>query len=270
MAVLVGTSGWQYTSWRRRFYPHRLPQGGWLEHYADRFSTVEVNNTFYRLPPAEVFEDWAARTPDDFVVVVKASRYLTHVKRLREPEEPVARLMERAAGLGSKLGPVLVQLPPNMVADLDRLDQTLACFGPGVRVAVEFRHASWFTEECWSVLRSHDAALSLTDRAYRRTAGPRTATWGYLRLHWGLARPEPCYGRGALEWWARHLAEAYGPDDDVFVYFNNDPEGCAVVNAVTFAAAVERTGRVATRVPGRREAYAGPHPDRLETPHREE
>src|SRR5919205_149399 len=122
MPTLVGTSGWQYRSWRGRLYPEKLPQRLWLEHYVEHFATVEVNNAFYRLPEKAVFEGWRARTPADFCVAVKASRYLTHIKRLRDPAEPVARLMERAVGLGDKLGPILVQLPPSLRADVELLD----------------------------------------------------------------------------------------------------------------------------------------------------
>src|SRR3712207_3655786 len=125
VTVLVGTSGWQYRDWRGAFYPPRLPQRLWLEHHAQAFATVEVNNAFYRLPERHVFEGWGARTPADYVVTVKASRFLTHVKRLAHPAEPVARLMDRVAGLGSKVGAVLLQLPPTLRADVDRLDACL-------------------------------------------------------------------------------------------------------------------------------------------------
>src|SRR5688500_1137321 len=141
MPVLVGTSGWQYRDWRGPFYPQRLPQRLWLEHHSALFGTVEVNNAFYRLPDRSVFEAWAARTPADYVVTVKASRFLSHIKRLKEPQEPVARLMDRVAGLGTKVGAVLLQLPPTLQVELERLDECLSCFPPGTRVAVEPRHA---------------------------------------------------------------------------------------------------------------------------------
>ena len=128
MPVWIGTSGWQYADWKGRFYPRSLRQAGWLAHYASYFRTVEVNNAFYRLPEEAIFERWRDTTPDDFVVAVKASRYLTHVRRLREPAEPVERLMSRAKGLGAKLGPILVQLPPTMRADLPALEDTLGAF----------------------------------------------------------------------------------------------------------------------------------------------
>jgi uncharacterized protein YecE (DUF72 family) len=255
--VLVGTSGWQYTSWRGRFYPERLRQADWLEHYAARFQTVEVNNAFYRLPEASTFAAWARRTPDDFVVAVKASRYLSHIKRLADPAEPVARFMERASHLGSKLGPVLVQLPPTLAADLGRLDACLAQFPAHVRVTVEFRHQSWFTEETRSLLEKRGAALCLADSPRRKTPVWRTADWGYLRLHEGCASPHPCYGRRALSTWAERLAELWTRDEDVYVFFNNDGVGCAVRDAIVFARATQRAGLDATRVPAAREVTVG-------------
>ena len=156
--ILIGTSGWQYKDWRGRLYPAGLPQRRWLEHYAERFATVEVNNAFYRLPERSTFEQWRERTPADFCFAVKMSRYLTHVKRLREPAEPVARFLERASALGGKLGPVLIQLPPTLRADLAALDETLGRFPSGVRVAVEPRHDTWFTDDCRRLLERHGAA----------------------------------------------------------------------------------------------------------------
>ena len=248
MTVLVGASGWQYSSWRGVFYPHELPQARWLEHYASSFRTVEVNNTFYRLPGRDAFEQWAQRTPADFVMAVKASRYLTHVRRLQDPEEPVGRLMKAAAGLGPKLGPVLIQLPPDLRARPDDLDRTLSSFPAGTRLAVEPRHDSWFGGELEAVLRSHDAALCLADR-YSRPVTPlwRTASWGYLRLHEGRGAAHPCYGRTALKSWANRLAELFDAADDVYVYFNNDPRGCAVRDAERFASILAEAGLQPTR-----------------------
>src|SRR3954467_5359802 len=134
MTTRIGTSGWQYGHWRDRLYPRGVAQARWLEHYAERFATVESNAAFYRLPEADTFAAWAGRTPDDFVMAVKASRYLTHVRRLKEPEEPGGGLLERARRLGSKLGPILLQLPPNLQAELELLDRTLRCFPDDVRV----------------------------------------------------------------------------------------------------------------------------------------
>lgn len=240
--MLIGTSGWQYKDWRGPFYPRDLPQRLWLEHYAGAFGTVEVNNAFYRLPERSTFEAWRERTPDGFVVGVKASRFLTHVRRLREPQEPVGRLMERAAGLGDRLGPVLLQLPPTMRVDVAALDATLAAFPAGVRVAVEPRHDSWWVDEVRQVLRDRGAALCWADRLSRPvTPLWVTGDWGYLRLHEGRAAPWPRYGRTALDTWVRRL-EAF---TEAYVYFNNDPGCAAVRDAGIFRALARKHGRTA-------------------------
>ncbi|WP_246635757.1 DUF72 domain-containing protein [Actinoplanes hulinensis] len=249
----IGTSGWQYRDWRPEkgadgagfLYPAGLPQRAWLEHYAEAFATVEVNNAFYRLPERTTFERWRERTPDGFRVAVKMSRFLTHVKRLREPAEPVARFLDRASGLGDRLGPVLLQLPPTLRADLGALDETLARFPGDVRVAVEPRHDSWFTPDCERLLRRRGAALCWADRRGRPvTPLWRTADFGYLRLHEGAAKPWPRYGRAALRSW---LDRCDGPE--FFVFFNNDPGGAAVIDAGVMAAEAERRDRRISRVP---------------------
>lgn len=261
MTAWVGTSGWQYRDWRGRFYPERLATARWLEHYVERFATVEVNNTFYMLPPAATFERWAARSPADFLVTVKANRYLTHVRRLRDPEDAVRRFLEAAAPLGTKLGPVLVQLPPTMALELARLDETLAAFaaiGRGrLRIAVEPRHDTWFTDRAYDLLAGHGAALVLADRRSRPTPLVRTARWAYLRLHEGRAAPRPCYGRAAIEAWADRLADRWSTGEDVFAYTNNDPKGCAPRDAGMLARALARRGFPATRAPAAREVRVG-------------
>jgi uncharacterized protein YecE (DUF72 family) len=250
----VGTSGWQYAHWRGRFYPQRLASAHWLEHYAARFATVEVNNTFYRLPGPATFGDWSARVPDDFVFAIKASNYLTHYKRLLDPEEPVARLLEHAAPMGARLAVVLVQLPATLRVAPERLDATLRAFAGRVRVAVEPRHDSWFCDEVHSVLSEHGAALCLADRGSRIvTPEWRTADWTYVRFHAGRGVPPSAYGRGALEHWVARLRDIFGDDVDGYVYFNNDAYGAAVRDAVTFARAAARAGLPVTRVPEPRE-----------------
>jgi uncharacterized protein YecE (DUF72 family) len=251
MALLVGTSGWQYKDWRGPVYPAGLPQRSWLAHFSGELATVEVNNAFYRLPERHVFERWCEETPPGFVVAVKVSRYLTHVKRLRDPDEPVRRLVDRAAGLGDRLGPYLLQLPPTLRAAPDLLDACLRAFPAGARVAVEPRHETWWTGEVRAVLERHGAALSWADRRGRPvTPLWRTAPWGYLRLHEGTASPHPSYGRSALGTWLDRLDEAWpgARDADVFVYFNNDPGAAAVRNARTLVRMADNRGwRVAGR-----------------------
>jgi uncharacterized protein YecE (DUF72 family) len=247
--LLVGTSGWQYRHWRETFYPPGTAQGRWLEYYADRFATVESNAAFYRLPEGDTFAAWAERTPPDFVMAVKVSRYLTHIKRLAEPAEAVERFVDRVHRLGTKRGPALIQLPPTMKADVPRLAETLARFPPDWRVAVEFRHPSWNKAEARAVLERHGAALCLADRLGVVSPIWRTTDWTYLRFHAGRAHPSPCYGRHALESWVGRLAQHWLPSDDVFVYFNNDPRACALRDARHFASAARRAGFNPTRVP---------------------
>lgn len=235
--IVLGTSGWQYRDWRGRFYPDGLPQKKWLEHYAENFCTVEINNAFYRLPERTTFEQWRERTPADFCFAVKMSRYLTHIKRLKEPEEPIQRFFSRADALGPKLGPVLFQLPPNLKRDTGLLDAALDLVPKGVKVTVEPRHDSWWVDETRKVLERHDAALCWADR-HSRPLTPlwTTASWGYLRMHEGRATPWPRYGRTALRSWVRRIAEF----TCVYVYFNNDPGGAAITDARAFKALSER------------------------------
>ena len=248
--LLVGTSGWQYRDWRGRVYPKDVPAARWLEFYAERFETVEVNNTFYRLPSPSTFTNWAARVPDDFIIAVKGSRYLTHYKRLKEPEEPVERLLSHAAPLRTHLGPVLLQFPPDLRAEPQRLDDTLRAFAGRARVAVEPRHESWFCEDVRAVLHAHGATLCLADRGSRPvTPMWRTADWAYVRFHVGKARPRPCYGRRALTSWVDRLTDLWGNDCDGYAYFNNDTNGCAVRDAIVFGELLRRSGHCVSRTP---------------------
>jgi len=247
MPVLVGTSGWQYRHWRGAFYPAGVPQRRWLEYYAARFVTVENNGTFYRLPARETFEQWQARTPEGFVMAVKASRYLTHIRRLRDPAEPVRRMLDAFAGLGGRLGPVLIQLPPDMRADPELLDRALGQFPPGVRVAVEPRHPSWWSDPVRDVLVARGAALCWADRAGQPvTPLWRTADWGYVRFHEGpvsrespvppasTGDPWPRYTDGSLREWAARVGRAWPDQARVYAYFNNDQAGAAVLDAAAF------------------------------------
>ncbi len=253
MPLIAGTSGWQYKDWRGTFYPEGLPAARWLEYYAAAYPTVENNGTFYRLAAPQTFAGWRERTPAGFIMAVKASRYLTHIRRLREPAEPVARLVERLAQLGDRLGPVLVQLPPNMRADPGALDECLRQFavqyavagrdGGKLRVCVEFRHESWWTEEIRQLLSQHDAALCWSDRRGRPVSPLwRTASWGYLRLHEGAATPWPHYGGQALRTWLHRIADTWPPEADVFAYFNNDQNAAAPADAAVLTAMAARAG----------------------------
>ena len=226
--IHVGTSGWQYRDWRGVLYPEGLPPARWLERYAEVFSVVEVNNSFYRLPERETFEHWKTRTPPGFTFVVKASRYLTHLKRLRDAREGVERFRERSEGLGRKLGPVLFQLPPRFPADVPRLREFLGWLPRGMAAAWEFRDPSWMTDEVFAVLDEAGSAVVLADRPGFRGPLVVTGGWSYVRFHQGASR-EPGYRRDKLRRWADRIRAL--PARDVWVFFNNDHGGAAVRDA---------------------------------------
>jgi uncharacterized protein YecE (DUF72 family) len=223
-----------YDDWRGRFYPKDLPRTRWLAHYAERHPCVELNNSFYRLPTRDRFERWAEQVPDEFVFAVKVSRYLSHIKRLVDPAEPVERFLDRAVGLGRHFGPSLLQLPPNLPRDDERLRAVLRCWPTRRhRLAIEFRHDSWFCAEVRDQLERAGVALCLTDRRSQRPEPAwATADWGYVRLHEGTASPWPSYGRRALRSWAERMRSLW-PDGDVWVFFNNDQRGAAIHDADT-------------------------------------
>jgi uncharacterized protein YecE (DUF72 family) len=236
--VRIGCSGWSYEHWRGPVYPASEPESRWLELYAERFDTVEVNASFYRLPTRKAVARWAESTPDGFCFAVKASRYLTHVKRLHDLPPGLERLYERIEPLrtAGKLGPVLWQLPPRFRRDDERLAEALDVLPPG-RHAFEFRDETWFADGVYELLRAHDVALVVADRAPRDpTPWIDTARWAYLRFHNGRAR-DGAYGGAALETWARRIRSAGG---DVYAYFNNDWQGFAVANARTLRRLVAR------------------------------
>ncbi len=229
--VRIGCSGWSYEDWRGVLYPRSGSTDRWLELYAEVFDTVEVNATFYRLPQTSTVARRAQETPDGFCFAVKTSRYLTHVRRLRELRPGMARLVERLEPLreANKLGPLLWQLPPTFRRDDERLASALDALPPG-RHAFEFRHQSWFAEDVYALLRQHGAALVVADRAPTRpTPWTETAGWSFIRFHRGRGR-DGRYGRQALETWSARIRKVEG---DVYAYFNNDWQGFAVENART-------------------------------------
>jgi len=229
IVVRVGCSGWSYAHWRGVLYPRKGSTASWLELYAQRFDTVEVNATFYRLPTRASVERWAARTPESFCFAVKASRYLTHVRRLRGLDEGVPRLKERIGPLrsSSKLGPMLWQLDGRFHRDDARLGAALERLPEGSH-AFEFRHDSWFVEDVYELLRRHDVALVVADRAPADpTPWVPTSDWAYIRFHSGRGR-KGVYTEGEVDEWATRIAAFPG---DVYAYFNNDWEGFAVENA---------------------------------------
>jgi uncharacterized protein YecE (DUF72 family) len=230
--VHIGCSGWNYRDWRGVVYPEGLPARRWLETYAELFDTVEVNNTFYRLPSQSAVEGWVQQTPGRFVFAVKASRYLTHVKRLRDLGQGVRRYFDAIKPLADspKLGPVLWQLPANFRRDDDRLGAALERLTRG-RHCFEFRHESWFVPQVYDLLRRHRAALVIGDDPERPfQTHEMTATWTYVRFHRGNRGRRGNYSRRELDEWRRRI-ESWRSDVEVFAYFNNDWEGFAPNNA---------------------------------------
>jgi len=227
---LVGTSGWNYPHWRGRFYPEELAPSAWLGYFARHFPTVEVNNTFYRLPESQTFSSWRASARGSFVFAVKASRFITHIKRLRQARRPVRRLLVRAGHLGRRLGPILFQLPPNDRLDEARLASFLDGLPAGPRYAVEFRHESWHRESVYGMLRRRRVACCVSDGARIPLRIVRTAPFAYIRLHGPQGIGAGRYTRPALRDWARTLRDLVRVGS-AYIYFNNDQDGYAVENA---------------------------------------
>jgi uncharacterized protein YecE (DUF72 family) len=234
--VRVGCSGWNYAHWRNGvFYPARCPPARWLQYYARFFDTVELNNTFYRLPRTTAVARWVEETPADFVFAVKVSRYITHVKRLADTEQHLPLLLERIEPLlrSPKMGPLLWQLPPNFRRDDERLAAALAVFPPRLRHAIEFRDESWFVPEVLELLREHDVALVIADRPEIASFQTHelTADFTFVRFHYGSRGARGNYSERELDEWAERI-RTWGERGDVYAYFNNDWEGFAVRNAL--------------------------------------
>ncbi|MGH3049108.1 MAG: DUF72 domain-containing protein, partial [Gaiellaceae bacterium] len=230
-AVRIGLSGWNYAHWRNGvFYPPRCPASRWLEFYAERFETVEVNATFYRLPRRDAVAHWVEQTPADFRFAIKASRYLTHVKRLRDLGDGIERFLERIEPLldSPKLGPLLWQLPPNFPADHERLAAALDRLPRGLRHCFEFREPSWFCEETYRLLRRRRVALVIGDRpeVHGFQEHVFTAPWTYVRFHHGSRGRRGNYSERELDSWARRI-RMWRREREVYAYFNNDWEGFA-------------------------------------------
>jgi uncharacterized protein YecE (DUF72 family) len=232
--VRIGCSGWNYNHWRNGvFYPPRLPQREWLRFYAEHFDTVEVNATFYRLPRRDVVANWVKGSPPGFLFAVKASRYLTHIRRLTDLDGGVARFYERIDPLvrSPKFGPVLWQLPANFHRDDERLAGALDRL-PNGRHCFEFRHESWFAEEVYGLLRRHDVALVIGDHPDRPfQTHELTTDWTFIRFHSGTRGLRGNYSDSELEEWAQRI-EDWRRRVEVFAYFNNDWEGFAVKNGL--------------------------------------
>lgn len=234
--LYIGTSGYQYDHWRGKFYPKDLPKSAWFKYYADRFDTVEINNTFYNLPEEATFKKWRGAAPKGFTYALKYSRYGTHMKRLKDPASHLDNFVPRAKLLGPRLGPILVQLPPNWHADPERLDAFLGAAPRALRWCVEFRDKSWLVSDIFDVLRKYAAALCIHDMIDDH---PRelTSDWTYMRFHGD--HYEGSYSGQALWGFARFIINRLLDGIDVYAYFNNDQRAFAPQNATRLREMIE-------------------------------
>lgn len=230
--IHIGTSGWNYPHWRGTFYPQDLPPDAWLEYYRERFDTVELNKSFYNLPNPEQFAQWRDAVAKDFLFAVKASRYITHMKKLKSPADTPARFLDHVQALGDRLGPLLFQLPPRWRANPDRLEAFLDGLPQGFRYVFEFRDESWMTEAVTGILRSHRAAFCIYELAGYRSPLEITADFTYVRLHGPGAAYEGSYDNETLAGWAQWARDRDGEGLDVHIYFDNDQHGYAPENAM--------------------------------------
>jgi uncharacterized protein YecE (DUF72 family) len=255
--IHVGCSGWQYQHWRGDFYPAELPQSRWFAHYALAFDTVEVNNSFYRLPEAATFAKWRDQAPPRFVYAVKASRFLTHMKKLKDPEDLLRRFYTRARHLGSHLGPILYQLPPRWPLNLERFEIFLRALSKlsasakapaRLRHVVEFREPSWYDDRVFSLLEDHRVALCLHDMRGSATDRIAIGPFVYTRFHFGTQKYGGRYDDRRLDRWAEWLADRAASGLDVFAYFNNDTGGHAPRDAVRLRSLIDgRLGSAGAR-----------------------
>jgi len=232
--VFIGTSGWHYKHWLGLFYPPKFPANQMLDFYAQHFDTVELNNSFYHLPLPTSFDRWRDSTRRNFVFAVKGSRFITHMKKLKDPESSTDRFFDVAERLGSKLGPVLFQLPPHWKLNLERLEEFLQALPRGHQYVFEFRDESWIVKEAFDVLRRFNAAFCIHDLANMRTPLEITADFSYVRFHGpGEAKYHGSYSKRELKEWSDRINEWRRQLKGIYVYFNNDIGGHAVRNAKT-------------------------------------
>jgi len=231
--LFIGTSGYSYPHWRKVFYPDGLPQSGWLEYYAEHFTTVELNNTFYHLPGKQNFESWRKRAPKDFTFAVKASRFITHVKKLKDPKPPLRLFMSRAKGLKTKLGPILYQLPPKFKCNLPRLRKFAEALPKGYVHVFEFRDPSWLNEDVYDVLRKNKLGFCIYSMPGSKCPDVVTSNVVYIRMHGGSVLYGSNYSGSELKALAKKVRGFLKKGLKAYVYFNNDARGYAVNNALS-------------------------------------
>jgi uncharacterized protein YecE (DUF72 family) len=238
--IKIGTSGWSYKHWRGTFYPDNLKIKDHFSYYTKHFNTVEINNTFYRLPKKETFINWKNEVPDDFVYVLKASRFITHMKKLQDPENSTALFLEHAAILEEKLGPILFQLPPNLKADFKLLDTFLEKLPKSFRYVFEFRNCDWYDIETYRLLKKYNCAFCIYELDGHLSPIEITADFVYLRLHGPGKKYQGSYSEETLIKWSE-LCKKWLLKKDVFVYFDNDEKGYAAFNAMTLEKLVKNS-----------------------------
>jgi uncharacterized protein YecE (DUF72 family) len=236
----IGTSGWHYDDWRGRFYPEELPKARWLEFYSGHFKTLELNNSFYHLPSEAAFNKWYSSSPPDFVFSVKVSRFITHIKRLKDSEEAIENFMSRARLLKEKLGPLLYQLPPGLHRDDARLDSFLEKLPRDLKHVFEFRHQSWFEEEVLDILRHYHAGFCVFDMPELKSPLLATAGFAYVRFHGREGLYSSRYSDEEMADWAEKIRGLTEKLDSVYIYFNNDVSGYALENARTMRDYIEK------------------------------
>lgn len=238
--VYIGTSGWVYKHWKGRFYPETLKAKDWSGYYMERFGTVEINNSFYRLPDIKTFNAWRDAAPEGFVYAVKASRFLTHMKKLIVDKNGIAKFFRRALHLEDKLGPVLFQLPPAFGVNAERLEQFLEALPEGLRYTFEFRDHSWYTDEIYALLEKYGAAFCIYELEHHRSPEEVTAGFIYIRLHGPGGKYQGNYSGARLRKWAAFCKKWRKKGKDVYVYFDNDQEAYAAFNALKLAEMVKK------------------------------
>ncbi len=241
--IRIGCSGWNYRHWRERFYPKGLPQRRWFAFYAEHFDTVEINNSFYRLPPPTTFDKWRMQAPSGFCYAIKANRYITQAKKLLDPEEPLNRMMKAVRHLKSRLGPILFQLPPNLGLNLERLEQFLEALPEDATSVFEFRNRSWYVPETCDLLDRFRASFCVHDMTGLETERIAVGPIAYVRFHGGEGKYWGRYSDEALLGWADWMIEQAKKGRPVWAYFNNDIDAHAIHDAQTLKSMVGQLRR---------------------------
>ncbi|MFL5744982.1 MAG: DUF72 domain-containing protein [Niastella sp.] len=238
--IYIGTSGWHYKHWIGTFYPSDITAKQQFEHYAKLFDTVEINNSFYKLPPRTVFEGWYKNSPKKFLFVIKANRFITHNLKLTRPTEPLTRLFNSILALKEKLGPILFQLPPKWKVNVERLKEFLKALPAGYSYVFEFRNDTWYNEEVYKLLQEYNCAFCIYELGGHMSPIKVTANFVYLRLHGPLDNKyQGSYSKTVLRKWAKKCLEWQSQKKKVYVYFDNDQEGYAAFNAITLKAIID-------------------------------